>query len=238
MESGAKGTAEIENYKNWLFVSLRNFSNNKRFRQMIDDELCVGHHDTALPSLCSPEDSEEEQVSGHTDGMTPVETGTEETMLSAPSRQAEDDGTAADSRTRLSRYLDLMPHQKYARLIRLLILEGRSREEVLLELDIPEAQLYNNVNRAMVQLVAVALPEIQRRCRKLFSMYAETIKDKRQRELLADFFRGASVEKLAMRHQMTRAAMAKNLATLYRELLKNIRRDPLLYSQDDEKDDI
>ena len=237
VQSGAKGPQEIASFENWLYVSLRHFANNKRYRQMIDDELGIGHHDTALPGGQRPAGPDDALPEDTDDGIC-QESGPPCLAEEAPFPIVmETDHTGQDSRMRLSRYLSLMPHRKYARLIKMLMLEGRSREEVVLELGIPEAQLYNNVNRAMVQLVTVALPDIQRHCRKQFRLYADTLRDEGQRELLAAFFNGSSVDQLALGHRMTRAAMAKKLASLYRELLKNIRRDPLQYSQDDEKDD-
>lgn len=81
------------------------------------------------------------------------------------SHEALYDGTecAEDNHARsdLERLFDLMPNQRYAMVIRRLMIEDQEPEELACEMNISTANLYNIKRRAMAQLTRVALKDIQ-----------------------------------------------------------------------------
>lgn len=230
IKSGANAVNTIDNYENWLFRCLYNFANNKKYREEIDTELGMGHYDIQIvvekPNTYKDEmDDGDDNDDNHSDNNDLL-------------FDIEDEITTIydGGRERINKLLNIMPNQRYAELIRMLIVEEWTQEEVVEELQIPPAQIYNLVNRAMVQLVTVALPEIQRKCRKLFKLYGSRIEDEEKRHLLADFFAGKTIEQLSVKYRMTYRAVSSELAITYRELLKIIKRDPLIFEKDDKED--
>ena len=227
IKSGASAVNTIDNFENWLFFCLRNFANNKKYREDIDAELGMGHYDIQLvvekpSSTHSDEQGEDDDQKDGSDLLFDI--------------QDEITTIYDGGRERINKLLNLMPNQRYSELIRLLIVEEWTQEEVVEELQIPPAQIYNLVNRAMVQLVTVALPEIQRKCRKLFKLYGFRIEEEEKRLMLSDFFAGKTIEQLSIKYRMTYRAVSSELAITYRELLKIIKRDPLTFNKDDKED--
>lgn len=226
IKGGATAVKTIDNFENWLFRCLCNFANNKKYREDIDAELGMGHYDIQI-TVEKPKHSEERDDENDDHD----ENGGLEFDLEDEITTIYDGG-----RERIDKLLKLMSNQRYAELIRLLIVEEWTQEEVIEELQIPAAQIYNLVNRAMVQLVTVALPDIQRRCRKLFKLYGDRVEEEEKRAMLTDFFAGKTIEQLSLKYRMTYRAVSSELAITYRELLKSIKRDPLKFENNDQED--
>lgn len=226
IKGGATAVNKIENFENWLFRCLCNFANNKKNRDEIDAELGMGHYDIQItvekPRHSEGQDEENDDQNNNDDLQFDI--------------QDEITTIYDGGRERIDKLLKLMPNQRYAELIRMLIVEEWTQEEVIEELQIPPAQIYNLVNRAMVQLVTVALPDIQKRCRKIFKLYGNRVEDVEKRAMLADFFAGKTIEQLSLKYKMTYRAVSSELAITYRELLKSIKRDPLIFEKDDKED--
>lgn len=226
IKGGATAVNKIENFENWLFRCLCNFANNKKNRDEIDAELGMGHYDIQItvekPRHSEGQDEENDDQNNNDDLQFDI--------------QDEITTIYDGGRERIDKLLKLMPNQRYAELIRMLIVEEWTQEEVIEELPIPPAQIYNLVNRAMVQLVTVALPDIQKRCRKIFKLYGNRVEDVEKRAMLADFFAGKTIEQLSLKYKMTYRAVSSELAITYRELLKSIKRDPLIFEKDDKED--
>ena len=61
----------------------------------------------------------------------------------------------------IKKYIDQIPHEYYRTVIRVLVLEGASREEFALEMGKKVTAINNDVSRAMSSLMQVALPDIR-----------------------------------------------------------------------------
>ena len=254
-ESGANGTP-IRNYRSWLFIALRNYVNNKKNRDCIDDELGVGHYDIMPANLKSGDDNEEEgfdMSDGGTSSDTPSQgapSGKEgdpqfiDTIQNAPKKSVADAGETdvedepqddTWAREKMQKILGQITNPTYAEIIRLRIMEKNpwTHEEIAEELDIPMDQIYNRVNRAMVCLTEAALPFIRRKLGRLLEYHAAELKSSKMREMAEDYVEGQPVEEIAKKYHMSNPDTSEMLAKAYRELQKINKRNPIEFSTEE-----
>lgn len=172
--------SSIENYENWLFVCLKNFSNNKR--KEIETELGIrdiitisidSNQDNKVKKECSSSAESEftmDTIESTSQPSTHLIQDENDNEVEATSQRSEalDIPDEGESENELERYFALMTSPKYVELIRAIKIEKVPVEVLAEEWDCTKAAIYNMMNEAMAMLVSVALPEIRVRMKKMY----------------------------------------------------------------------
>ena len=231
--AGAPNPIEkITNYEDWLFTSVRNLANKKR--KSIESEVCVlGSEIKSLDDLEKKCDTTE--INQDENPSQSVSKESEDTLETKNSLLISATGEE-ELKTDLERYLSLMPNRVYADLIRAIKLENVDVDVIAEELDITSAAVYNRMNEAMTMLVSIALPDIQRRCRKIFNRCINKMDSGYHKTILIEFFReNKSIEELCLEHKRLPKAISSDLKRAYDQLKRiNSALEPESYVSEEE----
>lgn len=157
----------------YLFVTAKNFANDKNVRNEI--EISIGLSD---PSTSVGIDNIIATLLSNEDG---IELPTEE-----PIDSPDTDSYWAEYLT--NKYINSIPNERYRIAIRAIVLEGMPREELAEEFETSYSAINLLLNHAMTALTNVALSDIRWRSRKCYTQYVHLLKDDTDRLLLKDYF--------------------------------------------------
>ena len=157
----------------YLFVTAKNFANDKRVRNEI--EISIGLSD---PSTSVGIDKIIASLMSNDDGIEPP--------AEEPIDSPDTDSYWAEYLT--DQYINSIPNERYRIAIRAIVLEGMPREELAEEFGSSYSAINLLLNHAMTALTNAALPDIRWRSKKCYTQYGHLIKDETDRLLLEDYF--------------------------------------------------
>ena len=136
------------------------------------------------------------------------------------------------AREKINQYLAMISEPDYVEILRLRLMEEWSLDDIAEKLDIPEEQKYNRMNRAMVKLIQVALPDLRRHLNRLLEFHGPELKKQNMRKMAEDYADGKTIDEIAMKNKMTAGDTSKMIAIAYRELKKKDKKDPIEFSNE------
>lgn len=205
----------IANYEDWLFTSIRNLANRRR--PQIEKEAGVpGSGEISLDDNNKGKNDSETNEEGFNSPSADTESEDTSETEGIPVIEAPDE---EEFRTDLERYLSIMPNRIYADLIRAIKLENVDVDVLAEESGCTNAAIYNRMNEAMTMLVSIALPDIQRRCRKIYKRCINKMESGYHKTILVEFFgEEKSIEELSVEHKRLPKAISADLKRAYDQL--------------------
>lgn len=225
----------IENIDAYVYRMLRNLAIKKKIREVISIELGLGSDDADFSKYDKSEEEEFDWEDNELDSTevnkennihtkAEIDEGKDESQLNGEGNEGStDDGGEADNaaKIKIERLLNLFPQKKRAQayLIRRMILEDRTADEMVEELHCSKAVLYNRKRRAMLTLSFVSLQYNTQECKEQFIKYKEHLKNEYYKNVLnVFFFANISFEKMATSFKKNKEKFSEDLAYAFEEI--------------------
>ena len=216
---------ETDKLDSWLFTVACHFAANKYYRKQVCDTLGI-KEDIDLSEISIDDNY-------NTDVVVSVqnEEGERHDIGIHAKIPDDDDNESIWAESLIKKYIDQIPHEYYRTVIRVLVLEGASREEFALEMGKKVTAINNDVSRAMSSLMQVALPDIRWRTKQLYSLHKDDITQD-DRIILDQFYLNSKpIEKIAEELSLKENELRLKILSSFNELKKMVSIDPVEYGE-------
>lgn len=232
---------EIEDLKNWLFVTAGRFcnSNRKKINELLGIELSDNYeeYDDGLKAKENDSNSLEEE------SIPQVETSDNNTKKfddnedSEPTDDLTDQPDTSDwAASLLNIYIGKINNDYYRDLIRAIKIEGVPVETIAEEYNKSEDDIYRDYNRAWDKLLQVTLPDIKIRSKSLFKKYESKLDDQQARILNKFFFGGYDISAIARSEKINQNELERAIIKAYKVLLRTAKHETELDEKEKRKE--
>lgn len=221
---------EIDDLKNWLFVTASRFCNSNR--KKINELLGIETNDNNKEYNDGLKAKDNDTTSQEDNPIPPNEASSIRITIpyddddSEPSEDLVEQTDSTDwAESLLGYYIDKISNTYYRDLIRAIKIEGVPVETMAEEYKKSADDIYRDYNRAWDKLLQVSLPDIRIRSKSLFKKYKSEFDDKQAGLLNKFFFSGHNLTAIASSEGMKQDDLEKAIVKVYKVLLRTARRE-------------
>lgn len=221
---------EIEDLKNWLFVTAGRFcnSNRKKINELLGIELGDNYeeYDDGLKAKENDSNSIEEESLPQVETSGIIIKKFDGNVDSEPTDDLTDQPDTSDwAASLLNIYIGKINNEYYRDLIRAIKIEGVPVETIAEEYNKSEDDIYRDYNRAWDKLLQVTLPDIKIRSKSLFKKYESKLDDQQARILNKFFFGGYDISAIARSEKINQNELERVIVKTYKVLLRTAKHE-------------